>query len=271
MKLSFSTLGCPEWDWETVLGQAAAMGYGGIEMRGLQNELDNGKLPPFRPGRINGTLAGLREAGLALVCMDSSCAFLDGSPLNQILAVARAEIGLAGLSAAPYIRVFGNEIPRGMEEREAVSIVARGLNALSPYALDAGVGVLLETHGSFTTSSMILGLFDNIRSQAIGVLWDAAHTVFAGETPEQTWSQIGHLIRHVHYKDFIRADGKETPCLPGMGEMPMGRMLDALARGGYAGWVTFEWEKRWYPELEGPEIAFPRFMQQIKSWNGVNQ
>ena len=41
--------------------------------------------------------------------------------------------------------------------------------------------------------------------------------------------------------------------------MPLRAAWDALAAVGYDGWFTFEWEKRWHPEIEEPEIAIPAF------------
>lgn len=35
MKLSFSTLGCPEWSFDKVLDEAERLGFQGIEIRGV--------------------------------------------------------------------------------------------------------------------------------------------------------------------------------------------------------------------------------------------
>ena len=43
-------------------------------------------------------------------------------------------------------------------------------------------------------------------------------------------------------------------------------MRDALAlalRNGYDGWLTLEWEKRWHPDIEEPEVGFPHFVKSI--------
>ena len=36
-------------------------------------------------------------------------------------------------------------------------------------------------------------------------------------------------------------------------------MLALLHRSGYDGFVSFEWEKRWHPSIEEPELALPHF------------
>ena len=50
--------------------------------------------------------------------------------------------------------------------------------------------------------------------------------------------------------------------------MPIRDMLEMLIDGGYEGYITFEWEKRWHNELSEPEIAFPRFVEKMREWFG---
>ena len=48
MKLAFSTLGCPEFGWSDVYSMAKDLGFQGIEVRGLGDELFDGKTKPFQ-------------------------------------------------------------------------------------------------------------------------------------------------------------------------------------------------------------------------------
>lgn len=50
------------------------------------------------------------------------------------------------------------------------------------------------------------------------------------------------------------------PALVGRGSFPAARVLLALQAAGGDHWVSFEWEKRWHPEIEEPEIALPHFL-----------
>ena len=45
--LSFSTLGCPDWPLEKILDVAVANNYKGIEIRGIQREMDLSKSHHF--------------------------------------------------------------------------------------------------------------------------------------------------------------------------------------------------------------------------------
>jgi fatty-acyl-CoA synthase len=39
MKLAFSTLGCPDFSWNDIYSMAKDLGFNGIEIRGLGNEI----------------------------------------------------------------------------------------------------------------------------------------------------------------------------------------------------------------------------------------
>ena len=47
MKLSFTTLGCPEWDLDTICAKGGKYGYDGVDFRGLQETMDITQLPAF--------------------------------------------------------------------------------------------------------------------------------------------------------------------------------------------------------------------------------
>jgi glucosamine-6-phosphate deaminase len=51
-----------------------------------------------------------------------------------------------------------------------------------------------------------------------------------------------------------------APALPGRGDFQPERVLSVLQDAGYDRWVSFEWEKKWHPDIEEPEVALPHFM-----------
>jgi glucosamine-6-phosphate deaminase len=102
-----------------------------------------------------------------------------------------------------------------------------------------------------------------VRAAAAGVLWDPANAFEVGETPGQGWPALARRVRHVHLKDVspeAAADGPRwRPRLPGQGTFGPERVLALLCAHGYDRWVSFEWEKRWHPTIEDPEVALPHF------------
>ena len=81
MKLSFTTLGCPKWSWKQIVENAAAYGYKGIELRGVEGELYLPKVSYFSDLNLKDTLNYLKEKNIKIVCLGSSVNFHD--PLNH--------------------------------------------------------------------------------------------------------------------------------------------------------------------------------------------
>src|SRR6266511_5980890 len=44
LPIAFSTLGCPAWNWKTVLDQADRLGYAAIELRGIAGDRKSTRL-----------------------------------------------------------------------------------------------------------------------------------------------------------------------------------------------------------------------------------
>ena len=42
---------------------------------------------------------------------------------------------------------------------------------------------------------------------------------------------------------------------------PCRRQIEALAKTGYRGYYSFEWEKRWHPDIEEPEVAIRQYAE----------
>src|SRR5215472_1374123 len=107
-----------------------------------------------------------------------------------------------------------------------------------------------------------------VPSPHVGLVWDMLPTHRMGETPEQVWEVIGPRIFNVHVKDARRVpdgDGRQLVLL-GEGEVPAREAISVLRRGGYEGWLVVEWEKRWHPELEDPDVALPHEIAMLRDW-----
>jgi len=266
MKLSFTTLSCPEWEWDKILNEAVRLGYDGIEIRGLKGEMYLPKLPPFAPENINTTLNQLKEKNLRIVCLDTSCIFHDERKFEDSIEEGKATIDLAQKLEVPFIRVFGDKIPDREHKNKTIRQVARGLSELAEYAKGKDVCVLIETHGDFAASDNLLEVLSIVdKSKPIGVLWDINNPyVQFKESIHQTYKKLAPYIKHIHLKDTKFVNGQEQLCLVGKGDLPIAEALELLKKDGYSGWISFEWEKKWHPEIEEPEIALPAFVEYIK-------
>ena len=261
LPMAFSTLGCPKWEWITALDFAAAHGYSGIELRGIKDTMDLPKAAEFQPDRIAQTQRELKERGLVITDLGASANLHEtGDKGAAGLAEARGFIDLASRIGVPYVRVFGNQYSKDVPREQTLDHIARALRTLGTYAHERNVVVLLETHGDFTDSPTVVGLMKRADSPGVAVLWDAHHTFVLGkESPETSVRELGSYIRHTHLKDSLPAAADRRYVLTGAGEVPVRRQVEALARVQYKGFYSFEWEKRWHPEIEEPEVAFAHF------------
>src|SRR5437867_7236199 len=267
LPLGFSTLGCPAWTWKQILDFAQSHDFAAIELRGLQKNMDLTLAPELSRdgGRIEESKRELRERGLRISDLGASAELHEQDPAKRAaqLDEARRFIDLAETLRASYVRVFGNKYVQGVPRETMLAHIARGLRELGDYAGPKGVTVLIESHGDFTDSPSLLEILQRAASPAVALLWDAHHTFVSGrEQPEDTVRQLGRYIRHTHLKDSVPAgpDGKDRRyVLTGTGDVPVRRQVEALAHSGYRGFYSFEWEKRWHPDIEEPEVAFAQF------------
>src|SRR6478672_4666273 len=70
--LAFSTLGCPDWDFEKIIDFAHQHNYTGIELRGIQREMDLTKCDLFKKENLSSTLSRMQEKKLKFIDLGSS-------------------------------------------------------------------------------------------------------------------------------------------------------------------------------------------------------
>jgi sugar phosphate isomerase/epimerase len=196
-----------------------------------------------------------------LVCLDTSIEL--ARPFGRELVAA---VELASDWGAPTVRVFGGALDAERPEPEALDDIARRLEPALGRAEELGVTIALETHDCFSSAALVAELLRRVGSRSFAALWDLHHPYRVGESPEDVLRALGMRIHLVHVKDARRRDDGWELVPLGEGEVPVRESLAALHAAGYDGWLTFEWEKRWHPELAAPEAALPRDGEILKRW-----
>jgi sugar phosphate isomerase/epimerase len=270
MKLAFSTLGCPLWNLGRVIREAGAHGFQGIEVRGLEDDLDITKRKEFTRN-ANLTLQQLQDHDIEIACFSSSVALSNSEAIDRSSSFDEVKryTQLCVIFGTPFIRIFGGKI--GLVSREsALDTAVANLLKMADIVRDTGVKILVETHDDWMLAGHMKSLMEAVSSDAIGLLWDVNHPfMFLGEVPATTWGQTGTWIHHTHWKDSIRNSRAKygfEPCLMGDGKVPNQEISRVLKEGNYQGYLTLEWEKRWYPGIAEPEVAFPQFVEYMKKF-----
>lgn len=272
MKLSFSSLGCPEWSFDTILERAHSYGYDGIAFRGVAGELDLAKVPEFAPARRVETRRRLADQNLRPEMMLASTRLVLASAGEREagLASAKEHIDIAADLGAPFVRVFGGPLPDGCTREQARDWAVEGLRSLGDYAAGTGVVPLLETHDDFSKTDRIAEVLELADHPHVGILWDIHHPFrIGGERIADSWARVSKWTRHCDIKDS-RVDTTARLgyryVLIGEGETPLTEALQLLKAARYHGSYTFEWEKKWHPELQEPEIALPDYIAKMKKF-----
>jgi sugar phosphate isomerase/epimerase len=267
LKLAFSTLGCPEWSLEQVAAAARKLGYQAIELRALGGQINLLERPELQPQTVGQTRAFLQEQNLPVCCVDTSCSFdaVDEETRQENIEIALRHCEPARALGAPLVRVFPNEIPPGATREETRDRIAMSLREVARRA-PPEVRVCLETHGDFALGSAaaeIIGLADHPN---LGIIWDAANSFAAGDAVEETALAVAPYLQHVHLRDARPVSGQNVwqPVLAGRGRVPLGQVIEWLRAMGYDGYISFEWEKYWHPEIEEPEVALPDFIAAMR-------
>lgn len=272
MKLAFSTLGCPDWTWSEIYSMAHDLGYSGIEIRGLGEEIMASRARPFLPEEVEETIAALRKLDLSIPCFSSNCVL--SSPAGA--KAAEQEIGeyikLAQKVGTKYIRVLADAHP-APEGEVNDSEIAAILQKLAVPAAKAGITLLVETNGVFADTRRLETLLDVIGDSSVAALWDVHHPYrFFGEKPSETWDNLGAYIRYIHVKDsVVSSDGKVSYRLPGTGDVPLTELFSILRENGYDGFVSLEWVKRWSAEIEDAAVVFPQFVHFARRWEAQEE
>lgn len=277
MKLAFSTLACPTWSTEQVIRAAADFGYDGIEWRLVDGEILNSSMSLDIASTIGDATraAGLSACAADTGVRDVKLILAPGPEREAMLSEARAMLKVAAALGAEHLRVFPGGCPDGVSRDVAAGWAAANIEALADEVQATGVKLALELHDAPappdadahpTSSSVAMQILDGLADTA-GVLWDWGNTFVEGEQPKVTWEKVRGRLLYCHTKDVeVNADGSAGYVPAGSGAIPMGEIVRWLDEGGMGDlWLSYEWEKKWHPELAEPEVALPQYVQFMRS------
>ena len=271
MKIALMTLGCPKWNLETICARGREYGFDGVDFRGYLDEIDVTKLPLFTT-QVAEARKRLDDAGLAVSGISSSITLCRADAYTKNLEEARRTIDVSRNLGSSNVRVYGGGDLKNATHAQLAEVGLDCMRAILELDGASEMHWLFETHDNWIKASDCKLLLDKIDNPAFGALWDMGHTSrVGGETPEQSYAAIGPRIGYTHVKDAVY-DPKHRQAmddgwhyvLPGEGQLPLAEAIRLLQDRSYDGWILFEQEKRWHPNLAEPEVAFPTFVKWVR-------
>jgi len=263
MKFGFSTLGCPGWLWEEIITAASDLGYDGVELRGIGNEIYLPNEKKFAPENLPKLHNKLKKMNLEIPCLTTGAFLFDTTKKESAQKEVIDYLELAVALQTPYIRVLGDANPQPGKIDEG--LLEENLAYLLPLAAKKNVTLLLETNGVYASSPRIRALLEKINHPNLALIWDIHHPHrFFNEPVAETYNTLKPWIKHVHIKDSEVIQGKIQYRMLGYGDVPVAEAVSLLAADNFSGYVVLEWVKRWNMDLEEPGIVFSHYLNTIK-------
>ncbi|MCR4883759.1 MAG: AMP-binding protein [Clostridiales bacterium] len=122
------------------------------------------------------------------------------------------------------------------------------------------VRLLVDTVGAYADTGRLRELLNRYADDRLCACWNMPATCLAGESAEQTITNLGAYTFHVHLHDYRIEDGVVRPELIGEGELPMQDLMDALRSVNYDGFISLQWNPEWMEGLEDIEIILTHFV-----------
>ena len=257
MKLAFSTVCCPEWDWQRCSNYARQYGFDGVELRVTKE--DSEQVSSFDGGlRFSESSTLGQPLSPAPVMLASSVCLAELADLQEGMLLVRT----ASRLGIPMLRVMITAAPN--PTRADLTAAAMAYRKLFLHGQQDGVRVLIETSGILANSAE-MNRFLLLADCGGAVLWDVHNTFrYCGEEPSVTFQRLKEKIEYVHVKDSV-LDGKRVEhCMVGKGDVPIREAVVLLVKEGFEGFFSCEWVRRWNPLLSPPWIVLPEFVRTME-------
>lgn len=263
MKLSYSTLACPEWNLDQIINFAKINFYDGVELRITQSQI-NENLDQKQIKKIKNKF-DINKLEISCLAAYTNFNHPDYNIRKENILKLKKTIDLAADVGAKYIRTFGSNTKNNVKKDKIIFWIQEAFKELDQYAGKKNIKILLETHDELSTGYDVHRIFKNKELNNCGVLWDIAHSIRAGEDILTTLKYLKDYIYHIHIKDWIKLNEKEDYyVLLGAGVLPLEKLLLELQKINYSGYLSLEWEKIWIPEIEESDIAIIQYSQKMR-------
>ena len=274
MQIAYSTNAYTRWPLPAALKSIAGLGFTGAEIL-----CDT---PHCLPMRIDDALldeldAIIEQTGLTITNLNANTAnyFFDPAPAENTFEPAlssandeyrqwRIDNTLRAIEIAARVNArcvsvtAGRPVP-GCSPDKAIDLFVDSLKIICAAAEKHAVRIGIEYEpGLLIERAVELAIvLDRVGSPQLGANWDIGHSYLDGESPEEAVEIIGPRIWNVHVEDI--RDRKHFHLVPGDGDLPFPRYIEALSNAGYDGFLTVEL----YTYPEQPEAVGLRSIEYL--------
>jgi sugar phosphate isomerase/epimerase len=246
---------------ESWMDFAAELGLDGVECGPLLIE----PLGPAKPDEFR-RLAEAR--GLAVSNFTSYSDFTNPDPEARKREVAAmiTNVEIARDLGANSVRALTGQQRPGLNEAETIRWIAESIHTVADKAVQCGLHLNIENHTKAFTwtefdfaiqGKVFLKVLKALRGVPVGVQFDTANPLVAGEETLPLFEKVHQRIGYVHVNDVRRPKVFEFVTV-GTGIAPIQEVLRRLSQRGYHGWVGIEEASRTGRDGVRQAVAFTR-------------
>jgi len=229
MKLSYTTymIGAG-LSFEQSVELALATGCAGIEFR-TGNIFPHGVEVSLTSAQRKEKRRYIEDRYLEVSCLNSQFELHnpDAKEREKVVEDIGRMAKLASDLGCPFVRVFGNNIPEGVNAQSCVQYVGEALGKAADLAAPYGVDILLEMHGQYNYWGYALPALKEAGRPNAGILYNCDNRDLVGGSVAETFSRVKDFVRHVHMHDVNKG-------------YPYVQLFEELVRMGYGGYISAE-------------------------------
>jgi sugar phosphate isomerase/epimerase len=275
MRLAFSTNAYMRFPFDEAAARIAEIGYEGLElMADVPHAWPNGLLPPVKRAiRAAMERNDLRFSNVNAFMMNAVNdyrqpywypSFIEPDEGYRRVRIdhTRRALSLCAELGAPHITTEpGGPIAPGQTRQQAIDLFVEVLKPLAEHAHEVGVGLLIEPEPGLLveTTEQYLEVAERVDAPSIGLNFDVGHAYCMAEDIPAQIAKLAPHIRHYHFED-IAATRVHHHLVPGMGAIDFAKVVAAIRKTGYDGWLTVEL----YPFVDDPDAAARRAMEVLR-------
>jgi len=243
MKIGFSSRVCPKWDLETIVRNASAMGFSGVELFGLRGQFDLPRVPALAE-QTESVRRLFEESNVELACLSAPIA-MDSCSESEVLqqeATLEEYAELALELRCPNVRIGAGRVQPLDNRNAAMSRIGGLLERLVPIAMKSGITMLVENDGDFRNSGDAWFLIDAVGHPAVQCCWNQCRALTVHERATRSIPRLSTKIGMVHMTD-ASFDGRGALVgykRLGEGDAEIGRQIELLKGLMYNRYLIFE-------------------------------
>jgi len=253
VKLCLLTYNVPRaWPLPRLIEVSRQLGFAALELRCEQGHAHGVELetPKDERRRVRDLV---QDSYLDLAGLGTSVRFESPDPAERQRQLDRVErfLELAADVGAGFLKVFGNDVPPGVDRNDCVAYVGDALRAAGERAVPYGVDVLMEMHGQFNHWGLAREAMRRADHPRVGLIYNSdPRDVMAGSIAA-TYERVRPWIRHVHITEFS-------------GAFPFPELFELLNADGYTGYLAAEISH----ETPTPEEYLATYAALFRAWAG---